>query len=528
MPGERTLEEGKRFVGQSDRRVDLADDPHQPSLYLGLVGQLTLNTLCAAVEQFASRDRCTTRDRGIRHLEDALQELRDGFGLGRFRTRHVAFLGELREVETGERDNKQEGRDAGAHAGAVPPDELAEPVAHGVRPREDGTAVQVPDDVLVQCLDRRVASLRLLPQRLEADHIEVAAQLFAQPPRVAHARARAHGRGLAHNALDLGEGLALEVVWPRAREKLVEDHAERVDIGCRADLLTAHLLGRGIPRRHHTHRGAGECGAIALIGEHFGNAKVEQAHLAPLRDEDVVWFEVSVHHETRVREAHRTTNLGEEPQAVVDGETVRGAVAINRIAFHQLHRKPRGAVGGESAVYQPRNLRMVERGEDLPLALEALQDLLGVHPAADELECDLLREGAVHPFGEVDGAHAAVAEFANNAPGANALALGGRGVGGGVRSGAGGIAHGVAESFGGAFVGADEAGDFLVQRWVVGALASEVCIARVGREGAGGVEECAHASPARRVVGRRRPGVAVRRTRSVRRHVSVGGDEFAM
>src|SRR5690606_39814328 len=51
---------------------------------------------------------------------------------------------------------------------------------------------------------------------------------------------------------------------------------------------------------------------------------------------------------------------------------------------------------------------------DLALAVEAAEHLVGVHPALDELEGDLLLEGAVGALGEVDRAHPAAPQLAHD------------------------------------------------------------------------------------------------------------------
>ena len=61
----------------------------------------------------------------------------------------------------------------------------------------------------------------------------------------------------------------------------------------------------------------------------------------------------------------------------------------------------------------------LEAGEDLALVAEAAEDGVGVHPALDQLDRDALLKRVVCPLGEIDGAHAAASDLADDAVGAD-------------------------------------------------------------------------------------------------------------
>ena len=77
------------------------------------------------------------------------------------------------------------------------------------------------------------------------------------------------------------------------------------------------------------------------------------------------------------------------------------------------------AFGGDAAVEQAGDVRVVEPGQDLPLGEEAPVDLVRVHPALDELEGDPLLELAVGALGEIDHAHPAPCQLAHETIGAD-------------------------------------------------------------------------------------------------------------
>ena len=136
------------------------------------------------------------------------------------------------------------------------------------------------------------------------------------------------------------------------------------------------------------------------------------------RDEDVRRLEVAVHDEVRCacctarrRRAKRRSRARREAVLV--------AVAVDRLAVDVLHDEVRLAVVGHAAVEQPRDVRMIERREDLSLGAEAVASMSASEPAAQQLERDLLLELSVGALGEEDAPMPAAAELADDAIGAD-------------------------------------------------------------------------------------------------------------
>ena len=75
-----------------------------------------------------------------------------------------------------------------------------------------------------------------------------------------------------------------------------------------------------------------------------------------------------------------------------------------------------------AAVEQTGDVRMLQPGQNLSLGPQPRHHVGLVEPAADQLECRLLGEAAVDPLGQVDRAHATLAEHAQQPPGAETLA----------------------------------------------------------------------------------------------------------
>ncbi len=83
-----------------------------------------------------------------------------------------------------------------------------------------------------------------------------------------------------------------------------------------------------------------------------------------------------------------------------------------RLAIDVLHGEVRLPVIRDPAVEQAGHVDVLETGQDLPLAEEAPQDGVAVHAALDELDDRALLEPALDALGQIDDAHAAAAQLA--------------------------------------------------------------------------------------------------------------------
>jgi hypothetical protein len=112
----------------------------------------------------------------------------------------------------------------------------------------------------------------------------------------------------------------------------------------------------------------------------------------------------------------------EQLQALLDVEAARIAVDVDRLAVDILHDDVWCAVGRRAAVEQARDIRMIERRQDLAFELQPALDMPRQQPASHQLDCDLLPELLVGALGQEHLAHAAAAEAAHDAIWPDALA----------------------------------------------------------------------------------------------------------
>ena len=121
-----------------------------------------------------------------------------------------------------------------------------------------------------------------------------------------------------------------------------------------------------------------------------------------------------------VRVLHAAAHAEEELEPVTQIEVVPVAVGRDRLAGHQLHDEVGEPLVGGAGFERAGDVGVIHHRERLPLALEAGEHLVGIHPEPDHLERDRPPE-RLELLGLVDGPHAALAEDAGDAVGADAV-----------------------------------------------------------------------------------------------------------
>ncbi len=122
-------------------------------------------------------------------------------------------------------------------------------------------------------------------------------------------------------------------------------------------------------------------------------------------------------HQVAVGVAYGLAHRQEEAKPVVDFITRLVAVSVDGLPVDVFHDEIGASVVVASAVEEPRDARVVQRCQDAPFKAEAPQHLVRVHPALDLFDGHLLHEPVGLAFCEVDGAHAAPADFPHDAVG---------------------------------------------------------------------------------------------------------------
>ena len=184
----------------------------------------------------------------------------------------------------------------------------------------------------------------------------------------------------------------------RPETELVEDRAQRVDVGALIDhLVAAGLLGRHV-RDGPDHR-AGARRRVHLVDRlQLGDAEVEHLEeigpVLPPADEQILRLEVAVDDPRGVRDLHAAARLRHQIGGPPDRQRPlapeeRGEALADQVLHHDVGR----AVLGDAEVDGGRHVLALERPGRLCLTLEPRQD---VPPLGEIATHELHREAAPH------------------------------------------------------------------------------------------------------------------------------------
>ena len=129
---------------------------------------------------------------------------------------------------------------------------------------------------------------------------------------------------------------------------------------------------------------------------------------------NIAGLQVPVDDQVLVGEVDGGTDLGEELEALGDGEALLVAVEIDGPALDVLHHEVGQPLFRRASVQDARDVGVIEAGEDAPFVVESPEDFLAIHSPGNDFEGDRMAVFRIVPFGEVDGSHAAAAELPEN------------------------------------------------------------------------------------------------------------------
>ena len=202
-----------------------------------------------------------------------------------------------------------------------------------------------------------------------------------------------------------------------AREHLVDQHTERVEIRALVDLCAGRLLRRHVAGRADDRARARQRRLAALLAgvlDKPGDAEVEHLdHVAltvPVDQHDVLRLEIPVHDALGVGSGESASDLRANPQEPWQRHrAARAQGVVQRLAVDQLHRDKEPALVGRAEVVEVDGVGVLDARRGLHLAAEPGEGAaVGRQIRLQHLQRDLAPDGQL--FREVDRAHAASAE----------------------------------------------------------------------------------------------------------------------
>jgi hypothetical protein len=196
----------------------------------------------------------------------------------------------------------------------------------------------------------------ILLEAAQDDGIEPTAHVAPDAPN--------RGRGRIQNlGAHLGDALTVERML--ARQELVQEHAERPDVGASVDVRRVqHLFGRHVPRGTEALRRIRER-ATAFVRETLGDAEIEdfqdRVTVVATRQEEVRRLDVAVDERQRVRFGEPLARFEHEPNGL--GRSERTDSSEKRFepdAFEPFHDEVRFAALERAHVVHPRDVLSLE------------------------------------------------------------------------------------------------------------------------------------------------------------------------
>ena len=165
---------------------------------------------------------------------------------------------------------------------------------------------------------------------------------------------------------------ALLAKWEGSGERLVEDHAEPVEIGAGIGVMAERDLGRHVRGRPQVGLVRGESREVG----HEGKAEIEDEHAAVPIDHDVASGDVAMDHPTPVGVPQGLGDREAESDALAELERLARRAVRDGLAVHQRERDVDQVTDLARSVHG-RHTRVVEGGSRARLAKKTPASLLG-------------------------------------------------------------------------------------------------------------------------------------------------------
>ena len=185
----------------------------------------------------------------------------------------------------------------------------------------------------------------------------------------------------------------------------IEDDTQRVGIRGGGQRGEFDLFGTGEEQRHGTGVGLSCQRRRTVVGQHFGNPKVQQPDVARVGHENVVVLQIPVDHKIPMSELNGVAHLQKQLQPLSHVQSSTVAVTVQRLAVHIVHDQVGKAFIRGAPVEQLDDVRMVQVGQDLPLSLKPLQQLSRVSSGGQHFHGYLPLKCLIDTFRQVDDAH---------------------------------------------------------------------------------------------------------------------------
>ena len=193
------------------------------------------------------------------------------------------------------------------------------------------------------------------------------------------------------------------------RQQLIRHRSHGIEVYALVEVRICRRLFRShVRRRSEGNSRRRELLPARRFADRLCHAEVRDQRV-PTTEQDVLGFDVTMHHPVRVRLGECIHHVAQNPHGVADRKlSLLVQLVPQRLSFHERHHVVEEPVGF-SRVVQRQDVRMLKAGGDLDLAQEPLGTERGREVRTEDLDGDL--SVMLQIFSEIDSRHSPAADL---------------------------------------------------------------------------------------------------------------------
>src|SRR6266550_4049283 len=153
---------------------------------------------------------------------------------------------------------------------------------------------------------------------------------------------------------------------------------------------------------------------VFVFRQELGDPEIEQPRLPFCVRENVAGLDVAMDNQIPMRKFHRVADLQKELQSLTRRQLLRNCKSSHRYADNVVHDKVGQTIVGRACIEQPRDIWVIEPGQDLAFRSETVQDLSRVSASIQYLDRDLFLKLTISALCQENCAHPTAAKFTDD------------------------------------------------------------------------------------------------------------------
>src|SRR6478672_5605839 len=160
---------------------------------------------------------------------------------------------------------------------------------------------------------------------------------------------------------------------------------------------------------------------VFVFRKELGDPEIEQLRLPFGVRHNVAGLDVAMNNQIPMRKLHRGADLQKQLQSLTRRQLLRDCKSSHRCADDVVHDEVGQTIAGRACIEEPRDIWVIEPGQDLAFRSETAQDLSRVGASIQYLDRDLFLKLTISALCQENGAHPPAAKFTDDDIRAHAL-----------------------------------------------------------------------------------------------------------